>query len=34
MTPDGWTLRFTGPQAKDALIERVMDEIEQIFGPD
>ena len=33
MAPQGWTLRFTGPDATGFLIERVLDEIETLFTP-
>lgn len=32
MTPTGWVLRFTGPQATGMLMETVMDEVERLFG--
>ena len=33
MTRDGWCLHFTGREAKGALIDEVIDEIERIFTP-
>ena len=30
---DGWRLNFTGPEAKSALMDRVIEEIEAIFTP-
>jgi ParB family chromosome partitioning protein len=32
LAPEGWLLRFTGPEATGALIEDVLDEVERIFG--
>ena len=32
MTPDGWILRFTGPEATGMMMETVMDEIERMYG--
>ena len=31
--PNGWQLVFTGPEAKGMMIERVMEEIERMYGP-
>jgi ParB family chromosome partitioning protein len=33
MTRDGWCLHFTGREAKGALIDEVIDEIERVFTP-
>lgn len=33
MTPEGWRLHFTGKDAKSALMDRVIEEIEDIFRP-
>jgi ParB family chromosome partitioning protein len=33
MTRDGWSLHFSGKDAKSALIDRVIEEIENIFSP-
>ncbi len=30
--PDGWCLRFTGPEAKGGLMEDIMDQIERDYG--
>lgn len=32
MTPDGWVLRFTGPDATGMRMDFVMDEVERLFG--
>jgi ParB family chromosome partitioning protein len=32
-TRDGWSLHFTGPQAKGKMIDSVMDAIERMYGP-
>ncbi|WP_341863334.1 ParB N-terminal domain-containing protein [Gymnodinialimonas sp. 57CJ19] len=32
MTPDGWSLRFTGPEATGPLMEDIMDAVERDFG--
>ncbi len=32
MTPDGWSLHFTGDEATGRLMERIMDEVELWFG--
>jgi ParB family chromosome partitioning protein len=31
-TPEGWNLRFTGPDATGPLMEDIMDYVEQQFG--
>jgi ParB family chromosome partitioning protein len=31
-TPNGWLLRFTGPQARSGLIDEVLDKVEEWFG--
>jgi ParB family chromosome partitioning protein len=31
-TPEGWSLRFTGPEATGLLMEDIMDYVEQTFG--
>ena len=31
-TPEGWNLRFTGPEATGPLMEDIMDHVEQNFG--
>ena len=31
-TPEGWNLRFTGPDATGPLMEDIMDYVEQNFG--
>lgn len=31
--PNGWQLVSTGPEAKGMMIERVMEEIERMYGP-
>jgi ParB family chromosome partitioning protein len=33
MTRDGWCLHFTGKEAKSALMDRVIEELEDIFSP-
>lgn len=33
MTPDGWRLHFTGREARSALMDRVIEEIEHLLGP-
>lgn len=32
LAPEGWTLRFTGPEATGMLMETVMDEVERMCG--
>ncbi len=33
LAPEGWLLRFTGPEATGALVEEIMDEVERLWGP-
>jgi ParB family chromosome partitioning protein len=33
MTRDGWSLHFTGKDAKSPLMDRIIEEIEDIFSP-
>ncbi len=32
LAPEGWTLRFTGPDATGPLMSDIMDEVERMFG--
>ncbi len=32
LAPEGWILRFTGPDATGTLIEEIMDEVERLWG--
>ena len=34
LAPEGWLLRFTGPEATGELMEDIMDEVERLFRPD
>lgn len=33
LAPEGWTLRFTGPEATGMMIDQVLDDIERMYGP-